>query len=88
VTQPGEICAVNMGSRSCLPFVTAVMTDVCVHLLNNSSWKCHQLAAAKLSRMDAVKGQHSMGCDGCEFCDGWSTPPSLTDRNAYPGLEI
>ncbi len=57
MTQPGEICAVNMES---LPFVTAVMTDVCVHLLYNSSWKCHQLAAAKVSRMDAVKGQHSM----------------------------
>ncbi len=32
----------------CLPFMTAVMTDDCVHFLYNSSWKFHQLAAGKL----------------------------------------
>jgi hypothetical protein len=37
--------AVHIESR---PFVTAVMTDGCVHLLYNSSWKFHQLAAGQL----------------------------------------
>jgi hypothetical protein len=33
---------------ACLSFVTAVMTDDCVHLQYSSSWKCHSLAAEQL----------------------------------------
>ncbi len=45
----GEAVGFAPGCRPlCLPFLTAVMTDGCVHLLYNSSWKFNQLAAGQL----------------------------------------
>jgi hypothetical protein len=35
-------------TRPLLPCVTYLMTNGCVHLLHNSSWKFHQLAAEQL----------------------------------------
>ncbi len=34
-------------TRPCLPYVVQLMSDGCVHLLYNCSWKFHQLAAGQ-----------------------------------------
>ncbi len=65
---------VYQSTRPCLPFVTQLMTDGCVHLLYNISQKFHQLTAGQLLSGKPVR-----------YGKGRQYSPSITYKITHAG---